>query len=122
MPVFRAAFLHPARQKYCLLPVSSIPSLQAEHGLNYEGGIKSSWLQQRLYVEVNAFYYQLRNAIVQRRDASGADYFANAGNTPATRVLNRRLSYQLLPKSNRFIQDARIWVSHTYEQVPVSGF
>ncbi len=98
-----------------ILPSTSIinTDLQAEHGLNYEAGFKSSWLQQRLYVEVNAFYYELRNAIVQRRDASGADYFTNAGSTKQ-RGIESQLSYQLLPHKNRFVNNARIWVSHTY--------
>src|SRR6185503_15355761 len=85
-----------------ILPSNSIinTSLQAEHGLNYEAGFKSSWLQQRLYVEVNAFYYKLKNAIVQRRDSSGADYFTNAGST-RQRGIESQASYQLLPASKR---------------------
>jgi iron complex outermembrane receptor protein len=106
-----------------ILPSTSIinTTLQAEHGLNYEAGIKSSWLQQRLYVEVNAFYYQLRNAIVQRRDASGADYFANAGST-RQRGIESQATYQLLPNSNRFIRDARFWASHTYNRFRYQDF
>ena len=106
-----------------ILPSTSIinTTLQAEHGINYEAGIKSSWLQQRLYVEVNTFYYQLRNAIVQRRDASGADYFANAGST-RQRGIESQASYQLLPKSNRFIRDARIYASHTYNRFRYQDF
>lgn len=106
-----------------ILPSTSIinTNLQAEHGLNYEAGFKSSWLQQRLYVEVNAFYYELRNAIVQRRDASGADYFTNAGSTKQ-RGIESQLSYQLLPHKNRFITNARIWVSHTYNNFRYQDF
>ena len=106
-----------------ILPSTSIinTSLQAEHGLNYEAGIKSNWLQQRLYVEVNAFYYQLKNAIVQRRDASGADYFANAGST-RQRGIESQASYQLLPNNKRFISDARIWASHTYNRFRYQDF
>ena len=66
-----------------ILPSTSVIStgLEAEHGVNYEAGFKSSWLQQRLYIEINAFSYQLHNAIVSRKDATNADYFANAGTT-----------------------------------------
>jgi iron complex outermembrane receptor protein len=106
-----------------ILPSTSIinTSLQAEHGVNYEAGFKSSWLQQRLYVEVNAFYYQLKNAIVQRRDASGADYFANAGST-RQRGIESQASYQLLPNSPGFINNARLWVSHTYNKFRYHDF
>lgn len=106
-----------------ILPSTSIinTSLQAEHGVNYEAGIKSSWLQQRLYVEVNAFYYKLRNAIVQRRDASGADYFTNAGST-RQRGIESQASYQLLPANHRFVNNARLWVSHTYNNFRYNDF
>jgi len=106
-----------------ILPSTSIinTDLQAEHGLNYEAGFKSSWLQQRLYIEVNAFYYELRNAIVQRRDASGADYFTNAGST-RQRGIESQLSYQLLPHKNRFVNNARIWASHTFNNFRYQDF
>jgi iron complex outermembrane receptor protein len=106
-----------------ILPSTSIinTGLQAEHGLSYEAGVKSSWLQQRLYIEVNAFYYQLQNAIVQRRDASGADYFTNAGST-RQRGIESQVSYQLLPHSNRFVTNARIWASHTYNNFRYQDF
>jgi iron complex outermembrane receptor protein len=106
-----------------ILPSTSIinTSLQAEHGLNYEAGVKSSWLQQRLYIEVNAFYYQLQNAIVQRRDASGADYFINAGST-RQRGIESQAYYQLLPKNYGLISNARIWTSYTYNKFRYHDF
>jgi iron complex outermembrane receptor protein len=97
-----------------VLPSTSVIStgLEAEHGYSYEAGIKSSWLQQRLYVEVNAFSYQLHNAIVQRKDASNADYFANAGTTKQ-RGLESQAYYQLF-RGHGAITDGRIWISHTW--------
>ena len=61
-----------------VLPSTSVIStgLEAEHGVNYEAGIKSNLLKQRLYLEINFFSYQLKNAIVQRKDANNADFFA----------------------------------------------
>jgi iron complex outermembrane recepter protein len=101
-------FSPPSSQE--ILPSNTIinSGLQAEHGINYEAGVKTSWLQQRLYVEVNAFYYQLKNAIVQR----GADYFENAGSTKQ-QGLESQAYYLLLPKQTRFLSNARIWISHT---------
>lgn len=87
-------------------------SLEAEHGLDYEAGIKSSWLQQRLYIEVNAFYYRLQNAIVSRKDSSNADYYVNAGSTKQ-KGIESQVSYQLLPSAHRFLSGARVWISHT---------
>lgn len=105
-----------------ILPSTSVIStgLEAEHGFNYEAGIKSSWLQQRLYIEVNAFSYQLRNAIVQRKDASNADYFANAGTTKQ-RGLESQAYYQLF-RGNGAITDGRIWISHTWNYFRYKDF
>ena len=106
-----------------VLPSTTIIStdLQAEHGINYEAGMKSSWLQQRLYIEVNAFYYRLKNAIVQRKDASNADYFANAGSTKQ-RGIESQASYQFLKSSNSFINSARLWISDTWNKFNYDEF
>lgn len=97
-----------------VLPSTTVISadLEAERGINYEGGIKSSWLQQRLYVEINAFHFKLKNAIVQRRDSSGADYFDNAGSANEDGV-EWQAYYQLLPRTGQFFSNAKLWVSHT---------
>jgi iron complex outermembrane receptor protein len=97
-----------------VLPSTSIisTSLNAEHGINYEAGFKSSWFRQRLYVEMNAFYYELKNAIVQRRDVSNADYYTNAGST-RQKGIESQASYQFFKDPKAFITHARIWISYT---------
>jgi iron complex outermembrane recepter protein len=106
-----------------VLPSTSVIStgLEAEHGISYESGIKSSWFQQRLYVEVNVFSYQLRNAIVQRKDASNADYFDNAGST-RQRGLESQAYYQLFKQRGGFITDGRVWASHTFNSFKYKDF
>jgi len=106
-----------------ILPSTTVIStnLNAEEGVNYETGIKSSWFRQRLYVEVNAFYYRLQNAIVQRRDASNADYFVNAGSTKQ-QGLESQAWYQLLPNRKGFVSNARIWISHTWSDFHYRDF
>lgn len=105
-----------------VLPSTSVIStdLNAEHGINYEAGFKSSWLNKQLYIEANAFYYRLQNAIVQRRDASNADYFTNAGATKQ-KGLESQASYLFLP-DNSFISNSRIWISHTWNNFTYSDF
>jgi iron complex outermembrane receptor protein len=106
-----------------VLPSTTVISedLEAEHGVNYEAGIKSSWLQQRLYVEINAFYFRLQNAIVQRRDASNADYFVNAGSTKQ-RGIETQVQYQLLPRNKRFVSQAALAVAHTLNHFRYDDF
>jgi iron complex outermembrane receptor protein len=109
---YSQGFSPPTTQE--ILPSTTVISadLQAEHGVNYEWGIKSSWLQQRLYFEVNAFYFKLKNAIVLRRDSTGADYFDNAGSTKQN-GLEWQFYYQTFPRSGRFLQYIKWWASHT---------
>ncbi|HEU5164696.1 MAG TPA: TonB-dependent receptor plug domain-containing protein [Chitinophagaceae bacterium] len=105
-----------------VLPSTSVISteLNAEHGISYEAGLKSSWLQRRLYAEVNAFDYRLKDAIVQRRDASNGDYFLNAGSTKQ-RGIESQVSYLFLQR-NSFVNSARIWVSYTWNNFTYSEF
>ncbi|MEJ0103148.1 MAG: TonB-dependent receptor [Bacteroidota bacterium] len=106
-----------------ILPSTSVISLglNAEHGVNYEAGFKSNWLQQRLYVEVNAFYYQLKNAIVVRKDAGNADYYVNAGSTKQ-KGIESQASYQLFERKNSFIKYARISMSYTWNKFNYNDF
>ncbi|MGX5817260.1 TonB-dependent receptor family protein [Chitinophaga lutea] len=88
-----------------VLPSTTVinTSLQAEKGWNGElgvrGGIKGFWY------DVNAFWFRLQDAIVQRRDASGADYFENAGATQQQGI-ETYLSYTL--------RGFKAWGSYTY--------
>jgi iron complex outermembrane receptor protein len=105
-----------------VLPSTSVIStdLNAEHGISYEVGFKSSWFRRRLYTEVNAFDYRLKNAIVQRRDASNGDYFINAGSTKQ-RGIESQISYMIIQR-NSFINTARIWVSYTWNNFTYKDF
>ncbi len=66
-----------------LLPSTGVIStnLEAEYGTNYELGGSISLLKNRLRLEATGFYFNLNNALVNRKDLSNADYFVNAGNT-----------------------------------------
>jgi len=106
-----------------ILPSTTVIStdLQAEHGINYELGIKSSWFDQRLYLEVNAFYYHLENAIVTRKDSSNADYFVNAGSTKQ-RGIESQFSYQFNVGNSSNIRSAKIWISYTWNKFSYDQF
>ncbi|GAB3697777.1 TonB-dependent receptor [Spirosoma flavus] len=56
-------------------------SLNAERGTSYEVGLRGSALANRLYFDVAFYQFQLRETIVRRSDAAGAEYFVNAGRT-----------------------------------------
>jgi iron complex outermembrane recepter protein len=81
-----------------LLPSTSIinKDLQAEWGWNYELGSRGNLFSNRLWYDLTVFYFRLKDAIVQRRDASGADYFDNAGSTKQF-GFEGLLKYNILP-------------------------
>lgn len=55
--------------------------LQAEKGLQLETGLKGYLFANKLFIETALYHFQLKETIVVRRDADGADYFVNAGGT-----------------------------------------
>ena len=64
-----------------LLPSTGMIStdLEAEYGWNYEMTAGYDLFHRKLRLEATGFYFKLNNALVQRRDISGADFFVNAG-------------------------------------------
>ncbi len=95
--------------------------LQPENGISYETGLKSSFLNQRLYLEVIGFYFELKQAIVVRKDSSNADYYTNAGSS-TQKGIESQLSYQLLPSSLGMINSARLWMSYTLDNFTYGDF
>jgi iron complex outermembrane receptor protein len=93
--------------------------LNAEHGTNYDLGLKGNFFKE-LYVDVNIFFYSLKNTIVTRRDALGGDFFVNAGKTKqhGTETL---ISYPLFLYNNNF-KRSLIWVSHTWHDFHYKDF
>lgn len=64
-----------------LLPSSGVisTSLEAEYGWNYELTAGTRLFAGKLQLEATGFYFKINNALVQRRDSSGGDFFVNAG-------------------------------------------
>ena len=106
-----------------LLPSSGIiaTDLNAEEGINYEAGLRGTFNHGRIYFDMNAFRFGLNNTIVQRRDASGGDYFVNAGNTKQLGV-ESYLSWQILNNSKNAVTNFKIWVSHTWNDFTYKDF
>ncbi len=106
-----------------LLPgtVTINTTLQPEEGMNYEAGIKSSWLNGRLYAELSGFTYRLNNAIVSRKDSTNAVYYVNAGNT-SQKGVEMQSYYDLLSRPHHFISGARLQFSYTHYDFHYSSF
>ena len=70
-------------------------TLNPERGTSYEVGVRGSALNTRLRFDVAAYQFQLRETIVRRSDAAGAEYFINAGRTNQ-QGLEAQLSYDFI--------------------------
>ncbi len=106
-----------------LLPSTSVinTALQAEHGLNYELGFRGNYFANRLNIDVNLFDFRLQNALTQRRDVSGADYFVNAGDTKQQGV-ETAINFALVKNEDRLFSGSTVWLSHTYHHFLYRNF
>ncbi|WP_052273089.1 TonB-dependent receptor plug domain-containing protein [Flavihumibacter solisilvae] len=105
-----------------LLPSTSIinSGLQAEWGWNYELGARGRILNQKLWYDLNVYYFRLNDAIVQRRDGSGADYFENAGSTKQF-GFESYITYNLLSYPDR-PWGIQAWLSYALQQYTYDEF
>lgn len=97
------------------------PPLQPEDGIDYEAGIRGSFLQGRLFFDINTFYFHLSNTIVQRIDSGGVSYSVNAGGTNQ-HGLETYVSYMLTDHPRSFFSNMKIWISHTWHDFHYSDF
>ncbi|MFD2527243.1 TonB-dependent receptor family protein [Flavihumibacter stibioxidans] len=106
-----------------LLPSTSVinTSLQAEGGWNQELGVRGRVLRQQLYFDLDFFYFRLKDAIVQRRDASGADYFDNAGGT-RQKGMEAYISWSMRRKRPNRPAPLQAWASYTLHHFKYDDF
>jgi iron complex outermembrane receptor protein len=106
-----------------LLPSTGVIStdLEAEYGWNYEMTASHDLFHRKLRLEATGFYFKLNNALVQRRDISGADFFVNAGDVKQKGI---EISGDLLISRplKSFIDYYRINSSYTYNHFRYGSF
>ena len=105
-----------------LLPSTGVISteLEAEYGWNYEMTVSYALFHRKLRLEATGFYFKLNNALVQRRDISGADYFVNAGNVKEKGLEITADYYGSTQKG--IIDDYRINAAYTYNHFRYGSF
>lgn len=84
--------------------------LQSEWGWSYEAGTRGNLFNDRMYFDINAFYFKLINAIVRRVNATGGEYFVNSGGTDQKGV-EGMMSLNLLRQEKNFVQSLKLWGS-----------
>ncbi|SMD13339.1 TonB-dependent receptor [Pedobacter nyackensis] len=90
--------------------------LQPEYGWNYETGLKYQMLNNRLFIDVTGFYYNLKSAIVRRLNDGGSEYFINAGGTKQW-GLETTLALWVIPaNTSHFIRGLQFHNAYTLSQ------
>lgn len=79
--------------------------LQSEKGIQTEVGARGYFGKRKFFVDAALYHFALKETIVVRRDADGADYFVNAG---ATRQNGVELLLNWQPQLNRF-NSFKLW-------------
>jgi iron complex outermembrane receptor protein len=96
--------------------------LQAEKGWSVETGLKSSLFRGRLQLDVTAFVFNLRDAIVRRTDNAGAEYFLNAGGT-VQKGIETAAQYQVINRPDaRLLRRVRLSGSATLSDFRFEGY
>lgn len=95
--------------------------LQPEYGWNYEAGFKGSVINNRLEYNASFYYFELKNAIVGRKDSAGADYFVNAGGT-IQKGVEVWLNARIINNEKNFIIKLNAWNSFAYQPYRFDGY
>ena len=106
-----------------LLPSTGVIStnLEAEYGWNYEAGIGYYLMHKRLLLELTGFIFKLNNALVQRRDISGGDFFVNAGDVKQ-RGIELHSSYLLSGKPGSLLDYIKAGADFTLNHFRYGSF
>lgn len=87
--------------------------LQPESGWNYETGIRYQTENRRISLDLNGFYYQLKNAIVRRLNENGTEFFINAGGTKQWGLEASASAWLIQPNNNTAIRGLSIKSAYT---------
>lgn len=97
-------------------------NLQAEYGWNYEAGIRIKPQGEKLYADLNVFYFHLKDAIVRRLNNDDIEYFINAGGTNQLGT-EFQLSYLLFKNDDRStFNRLKLNSSYTYQHFRFDNF
>ena len=87
-------------------------TLDAEKAINSELGFRGELVKNKLFIDASYYIFYLKNTIVTRRDASGADYFVNTGNTEQN-GLEVAVTYYPIRRNIGFVRELKFWSNYT---------
>ncbi len=87
-------------------------TLNAERGWNYEVGMRGNL--HKWYYDINLYRFRLQQAISQRRDASGNDYFVNTGGTNQ-QGMEALVRYEMVNNKSGFLHELHVAASYALQ-------
>lgn len=91
--------------------------IQPETGTNIEFGVRGEGPKNLISFDISAYYFQLRDALVIRRDETipgDPEYFVNAGQT-LQRGIEAFVVSNPIKNKRTFISDLKVWNSFAYQ-------
>lgn len=90
--------------------------LQAEIAESYETGFRIRDKKDYFWLDVAAFYYKLKSAIVRRINSNGSESFINAGGTKQPGLEAQVSIWLIKPVTSGFIRALQLKANLTYNQ------
>jgi iron complex outermembrane receptor protein len=88
--------------------------LAPEKGWNWEMGLKGFLWKNKLQFDFAYYHFQLKDAIVRRNNAAGAEYFINAGSA-MQQGIEATVHATILKSKMGFLNQAIIWSSYSFQ-------
>lgn len=88
--------------------------LEPEKGWNWEIGFKGILFNNTLKFDLDYYHFKLKDAIVRRNNAAGAEYFINAGSA-LQQGLEATINATLIKKRTGFLSTAEMWGSYSFQ-------
>lgn len=89
------------------------PGLRPESGINYEVGFRGSLLKRRLNVDVTAYNFNLKDAILPRYNGAQQEYFENTGTTIQNGI-EGLISFLVVNDPAKPVTLLKPWISYTF--------
>jgi len=89
-------------------------TLNAEKGMNYELGSRGDFFKGKLHYDINVYWFRLQDAISQRRDINGNDFFVNTGGTKQQGI-ELQMKYHAIKNAALFVNYLSVGSSYAYQ-------
>lgn len=87
--------------------------LKAEHGVNYEIGVRSSLLNEKLNIDISAYNMNLSNAILPYYNQYGGESYRNAGKNNQ-KGIEASIYYLVIQNKNNAVTLLKPWITYAF--------